>query len=248
MDQHLDSIQPIEKIAFGSNEYREYFRNNYITGKAKTQFLGISNGKVYLTIVFIIAISAPIIMASRITEFRYNYLILFPFYFILCNLFEYVLHRFPMHRKIKGLEFLFEHVTIHHNFFTQKFNFYKQPKDYMAAILPLLYFVFISIAFFILAIFIYLISDLNNALFFESVIYCYYFMYEVLHFSYHSPNGSFLKKVPFIKNLSKFHLQHHRTDLMAKNNFNITIPLFDIIFDTLHEKNTNRIDQTNENY
>lgn len=219
---------------FGSQEFRDYFRTDYIDRDAKSRFLGIKDGKLYITIVFILLISVPIIMATQITEYKYYYLLLLPIYFLILNLFEYMLHRYPMHHKKKGFEFLYEHVTIHHSFYNGKFNYYEQPEDYMAVFLPLLYFAFISAVLFIIAVLIYFVSDLNNALFFELVGYSYYLMYEVLHFSYHAKEESFIKKFPFIKQLASFHLQHHQTDLMSNYNFNITFPIFDKVFNTCY--------------
>jgi hypothetical protein len=217
---------------FGSKEYRTFFRESYIFNDGKWKFLGIKNGNLYFLIILLVAISMPIFFASQMTEFKIIYFLLMPIYFLICNLFEYLLHRFPMHHKTKGLEFFFEHVTVHHSFYSHKYNFYEQPKDYMAVFLPMLYFAVISIAFLLIGFFIYFVSDLNNALFFETVVYVYYLMYETLHFAYHAKKESLLKKIPFVDKLSKFHLLHHHTGLMSKYNFNITFPIFDKMFNT----------------
>ena len=105
----------------------------------------------------------------------------------------------------------------------------------MAIFLPVLYFFFISLEIFLLAGVVYLFSDLDNALFFVAVIYFYYLLYEFLHFSSHAKEGSFLKKLPFIKTLSQNHLNHHRLELMEKYNFNITFPIFDKLLGTYYK-------------
>ena len=40
--------------AFGSQEYRDYFRTVYVDKDAKARFLGIKNGNLYLAIIFMI--------------------------------------------------------------------------------------------------------------------------------------------------------------------------------------------------
>jgi len=220
--------------AFGSQEYRDYFRTVYVDKDAKGRFLGIKNGNLYVAIIFIVIISVPVLLARQVTEFKAYFLILLPVYFLICNLLEYLLHRYPMHHKTKGFEFLYEHVTVHHNFYNEDFYYYEQPRDYMAVFLPLLYFTFISAVLFFSALLIYFLSDLNNAVFFLVVGYTYYLMYEVLHFSYHAKEESFIKKLPYIKQLSNLHLLHHKASLMANYNFNITFPIFDKLFGTAY--------------
>lgn len=222
--------------AFGSAEFREYFRTVYVEKEGKIKFLGIGNGNLYMVLVFFVITSVPILLALQITEFKSHYLLLLPAYFLFCNLLEYLLHRYPMHHKIKGFEFLYEHVTVHHSFFNEDFYYYDQPRDYMAVFLPLLYFSFITAIFFAGALTIYLIADLDNALFFALVAYSYYLMYEILHFSYHAKSGSFIKKLPFVELSAQLHLLHHRANLMTNYNFNITFPIFDKIFNTLYKE------------
>ena len=213
-----------EAPLLSARTYRDFFRETYIAKEGKWKFLGIRNGNLYLLIVLSIAIATPILVGMEITEFKSIYFILIPIYFLIFNFFEWILPRYPLHHKIKGIEFLFEHVTVHHSFYNQKFRYYDQPKDYMAVFLPMLYFAFISLIFFLFGVCIYFISDLNNALLFETVVYIYYLMYETLHFSYHSRQGSFFKRMPFVERLSRFHLDHHHTELMDTYNLILHFP------------------------
>jgi hypothetical protein len=141
-----------------------------------------------------------------------------------------------MHKKIKGFEFLFEHVTVHHMYYNEKTPYVEQPKDVMAVFLPILYFLFISLEIVLISSGIYFFTDYNNALFFAFFAYSYYLMYEILHFSYHTPENSIIKKIPFMKRLAQFHLDHHNSKLMSKYNFNISFPIFDKIFNTMYKK------------
>jgi sterol desaturase/sphingolipid hydroxylase (fatty acid hydroxylase superfamily) len=64
-----------------------------------------------------------------------------------------------------------------------------------------------------------------------------YWLYEILHFSYHLPRGSTLERVfaaiPGWKYLRLFHTVHHFRDTMHDVNFNVTIPLTDWVLGTL---------------
>ncbi len=61
-----------------------------------------------------------------------------------------------------------------------------------------------------------------------------YLFYEVMHFSYHLPGGSFVERVPVWKQLRQLHNLHHRPELMGQKNFNITLPIFDVLLGTLY--------------
>ena len=232
----MASSDAVRTPPFGSQEYRDYFRTDFVEKDGAKGFLGIGNGNVYMMVVFVILIAVPSLLALQITQFQYYFLLLLPVYFLICNLLEYLLHRYPMHNKTKGMEFLFEHVTVHHSFFNEDFYYYEQPRDYMAVFLPILYFSFISFIFFIVALLIYFVSDLDNALFFCVIGFAYYLMYETLHFTYHAKSGSLIKKLPFVEQSAKLHLLHHRANLMSKYNFNITFPIFDKVFNTLYKE------------
>ena len=76
----------------------------------------------------------------------------------------------------------------------------------------------------------------NAALLFIATVFSYYLNYEWLHFAYHLPETHFVAKLPFISTLRKLHHTHHDTQLMTKYNFNITYPIFDVIFGTYYKE------------
>ena len=62
----------------------------------------------------------------------------------------------------------------------------------------------------------------------------YYLNYEVLHTAYHMPDGHWLARIGLVRRLRWLHQAHHDPRLMASRNFNITYPLGDWLFGTLH--------------
>jgi hypothetical protein len=221
-----------EKIPFGSNEFRECFRNTYIKDEAGARFIGIKNGRLYIALVAIILVSIPTFIYLQIDTFSLRHVALIPLYFLICNLIEYLVHRYPIHKKLKGAGFMYEHVTVHHNFYTDTLYYFEKWEDMMAVFLPILYFLFISVIITALSGFIAFLFHVNEGLIFMFVAYTYYLMYEVLHFSYHTKNDSLIKKMPYMKKLAQFHLEHHNPKLMNNYNFNISFPIFDTIFKT----------------
>lgn len=197
---------------------------------------GRLNGALYALANFLILIAIIGALVIAIPSYEPYFLLLLPAYFLFVNGIEYTLHRFPMHHKTKGFEVVYEHVTIHHNFFADRNFYFEEPKDFYAAILP--YYIFIGLTLVITAVsgLIYVGFGLNNALFFTLVAYAYYLLYELLHFSYHTSENSFVKKIPFLKGLARQHILHHQTRLMAHYNFNITFPIFDWLFNTSYKE------------
>lgn len=61
-----------------------------------------------------------------------------------------------------------------------------------------------------------------------------YLFYEVMHFSYHLPAGSFVERTPLWWRLRHLHQLHHERERMAACNFNITLPVFDWLLGTLY--------------
>lgn len=229
-----------KKPAFGTEEFRDYFRNQYVTVEAGPRFLGIKTGSIYIKVVFAFLISIPLLIASQI-EFQPYQIYTGIAYFIFANFVEYILHRYPMHHKQKGAEFLYEHVTIHHAFFDKDMNYIDKDRDLMSVFLPSLYASFIVVIVACVSLPLAFIIGANEALFFAFICMSYYLLYEVFHYSYHCKEDSIFAYVPFRKKLGEYHILHHDSTLMSKYNFNITIPIFDIIFGTLktHKDDTN---------
>ena len=213
-------------LPFGSAAYRSFFRN-HLAGKMNGNLYVLANLSLLVVIIAALALAIP--------KYEPYFLLLLPGYFMFVNGVEYVLHRFPMHHKTAGFMVVYEHVTTHHNFYANKDFYFEEPRDYYAAVLP--YYIFIGLTVVIGSVSgaIYLAFGLGNALFFALVAYSYYLTYELLHFTYHMPADSFMKKLPFINGLSRAHVLHHQTRLMAHYNFNITFPIYDKLLGTSYK-------------
>jgi sterol desaturase/sphingolipid hydroxylase (fatty acid hydroxylase superfamily) len=60
----------------------------------------------------------------------------------------------------------------------------------------------------------------------------YYGEYESIHFMAHLNDDHILLKIPFMKAAKSHHQLHHNTRLMRNWNFNIGLPIMDILFKT----------------
>jgi hypothetical protein len=219
---------PLEKIPFGSPEFRDYFRSQLVNN--------YPNGNLYLFVYVGCLAGVIVFLSCLLSGVSRLELATLPLYLLFCNLFEYIFHRYPMHHKVKGLSSVYQHVTVHHNFYGKK-AYFEEDKDYYAVIIPYYILSYVIISSVFAFVLLYIIIGFNQAALFLIAVYSYYLAYELLHFSYHAPEHSWLKKIPMVKTLARFHLTHHKTELMAKYNFNITFPVFDFLFGTAHREN-----------
>jgi len=161
-----------------------------------------------------------------------------PVTLLYANFAEYIGHRGPMHRRLRFLETIFLHTTIHHRFFTHDKFTWDQSKDFHALLLPPYILAFFFGLFALpVGIVLHTYVSSNVAYLFVASAVGYFTTYEWLHFCYHSPETSWIARLPLLAQLRRLHLIHHNPQLMTRYNFNITLPLFDRLFGTLFRAN-----------
>lgn len=164
--------------------------------------------------------------------------LIIPLVFLYINFVEYIGHKGPMHHRKKYLEKVFiRHSMQHHRFFTKENMSFDSAQDVKAVLFPPVLLLFFFFAFTLpAALLFYFFWSFNAALLFVLTVFSYYLNYEWLHFAYHLPENHFIAKLPFISTLRKLHHTHHDIHLMTRYNFNITYPVFDILFGTLYRE------------
>jgi len=164
--------------------------------------------------------------------------LIIPLGFLYINFVEYIGHKGPMHHRKKYLEKVFiRHSMQHHRFFTKENMSFDSAQDVKAVLFPPVLLLFFFFAFTLpAALLFYFFWSFNAALLFVLTVFSYYLNYEWLHFAYHLPENHFIAKLPFISTLRKLHHTHHDIHLMTRYNFNITYPVFDILFGTLYRE------------
>ena len=80
----------------------------------------------------------------------------------------------------------------------------------------------------------------NMALLFLSTCVFYTLSYEWLHLAYHLPADSFIGRRWLVRVLRRQHATHHAPELMQRWNFNVTLPLWDVLRGTLYKGSSAR--------
>lgn len=155
----------------------------------------------------------------------------FVLFFLYAGVFEYVFHRWILHRPWTILSRPYQvHALLHHRVFSGDATYHVQREDDKDLILfewwqaPLL-----------LAVHAPLVWGFEAAsgvaIFWGGMaaLAVYYSLYEYLHWSMHNPTGRWIERARPFRYLDAHHRLHHR---IWRANFNVVLPIGDLIFRT----------------
>lgn len=182
-----------------------------------------------------IAFVACLLQLERVTAMEW---LVVPLAFAYANLAEYFGHRYPMHRPFRGLGLVYKrHAGQHHRFFNHDAMPLENLRDLRAVLFPPLLVVFFFGGFGLPAwLLLRWLVSANAAWLFIATGVAYYMNYELLHLLHHVPPHWRVARLPMLSRLSRLHRAHHDPALMAHANFNITYPIGDVLFGTLHRE------------
>ncbi|MDZ4816321.1 MAG: fatty acid hydroxylase [Verrucomicrobiota bacterium] len=151
---------------------------------------------------------------------------------VYCSFFEWTLHRFVMHKNLKFFQYPFRsHALIHHTVFKadQTYHFKRHQDKKIVKMAwwnaPLMWTIHLP--------WFYLLQKGTGVhvmwgLLLSMVIY--YIVYEYMHYCMHVPKDRNVEFSPIFYKLNGHHLLHHR---YMHRNFNVVLPLADMILGTL---------------
>ena len=161
-------------------------------------------------------------------------LLAIPFFFLSASFVEYIVHRYPLHRKLPLGNLAFtQHTLRHHQYYTDEAIEALQAKEYHLVLFP-----FWGVALIQYAVnlpFSILIGSLLGeriGMLGLVVGVFFFFVYETVHAICHFPAGAELFKITLFYKLKEHHRIHHRKGLMSKVNFNIVYPTWDWLLGT----------------
>jgi hypothetical protein len=206
-------------------EFREQYRH-----ASGGRYLG------WLHLMFTSGVSLVVIMfsISRLDQPSVPEWFTIPVVFLYANLVEYLGHRGPMHRPVRGLRLIyFRHTKQHHRFFTDTEMTYDSSRDFKAVLFPPVMIVFFLGGFGLpMWLLLFYLATANVAWLALATAMAYFLNYEWLHFAYHCDSQSRVGRFPGVQRLRRLHRDHHNPSLMMHYNFNITYPLCDWLFGT----------------
>lgn len=154
--------------------------------------------------------------------------------FALANLFEWYVHRHVMHRRRRLVAVLYDrHTPEHHRIFERENMAIREPRELRLVLIPaagVLGVVLLATPAAYLAGAL-LGADVGWIVLASASLYVV--GYELTHLCYHLPESSIIYRMSFFRLLREHHARHHQLELMQRYNFNVTVPLGDLLFGTL---------------
>jgi hypothetical protein len=168
-----------------------------------------------------------------VTSFFFWAAICFVIAVVFASFFEWTMHRFLMHQRVKIFSYPFEkHAMVHHQIFKadETYHLIKEEDKYT---IPMAWWngpaiIAVGIIPFVIAA----VLLKNWGIICGSLFACcaYYGTYEYLHWCMHLPRKRSVERSGIFFRLNGHHLLHHR--YMGKN-FNVVFPLADLCLGTL---------------
>ena len=204
------------------------FRSNY-----REKIDGWYNGFLHVFIIYSIGFLLLCFYIMNISALKNIELLIVFFTFLVCNIFEWALHKYVMHRpqNFPGARAIYSrHVQQHHQFFSKEEMRFAGPHDWRVTFFPpyaLIIFTFMSIPGVILLTWLF---NANVGWLFIITTTSMYLIYETMHFCCHVGDNFILRNLPFVNTLRRHHAAHHDQGIMTKVNMNLTFPIADWLF------------------
>ena len=204
------------------------FRSNY-----REKIDGWYNGFLHVFIIYSIGFLLLCFYIMNISDLKNIELLIVFFTFLVCNIFEWSLHKYVMHRpqNFPGARAIYSrHVQQHHQFFSKEEMRFAGPHDWRVTFFPpyaLIIFTFMSIPGVILLTWLF---NANVGWLFIITTTSMYLIYETMHFCCHVGDNFILRNLPFVNTLRRHHAAHHDQGIMTKVNMNLTFPIADWLF------------------
>jgi sterol desaturase/sphingolipid hydroxylase (fatty acid hydroxylase superfamily) len=181
-----------------------------------------------------IGISALALSIWRIEGLRSVELWTIPCVFVLANLVEWYVHKNVMHRRWRPMVMLYQrHTPEHHRVFRYDDMAIHSPRELRLVLIPAIGVLGIVLMAATPAILLGLLVSSNVGWLWVMTAALYVVGYELTHLCYHLPERSIIYRIPFMRFLREHHARHHAPSLMRRWNFNVTIPVGDLVFRTV---------------
>lgn len=181
-----------------------------------------------------IAVAATVIAAIKLEDVGWADLLVIPFIIAFANFFEWWAHKHVLHRPRKWFRGLYEqHTPRHHRIYVYGDMAVHSRREWKFVLMPALGVLGIVIFASPMALGLGLLFGPNVGWLALLTQALYVTAYELTHLAYHLPPDHPVQRIGLIRRLGEHHARHHDPALMAKWNFNVTIPLADKVLGTV---------------
>jgi hypothetical protein len=158
-----------------------------------------------------------------------------PLFLLLGNAIEWHAHRGLLHRRTRFLEVLYErHTPQHHMMYVADDMAIRSARELRFVLLPAYGLFAIVLLTSPVAIALGVLAGRNVAALWVASAALYVLSYEWLHLSYHLPPHGRIGRLLLVRFLRRHHQAHHALHLMQRWNFNVTVPIWDVVRGTVY--------------
>jgi len=190
-------------------------------------------GWAHVALIYALGFAAIWYCARQISAPAWYEFLVIPVAFCISNAFEWWIHRYIMHRPVKGFMGIYKrHTLAHHQFFTHVEPTVDNTRDFRIVFFP----PYALVAFMAMSLVpaaILGLADLPNAGWLLLITNVgLYLNYELFHYCCHVKDDSLVRHIPLVNSIRRHHIAHHNTAIMMERNFNLTYPIADWFFGT----------------
>lgn len=161
-----------------------------------------------------------------------------------CSVCEWALHRYIMHKPVWKLRYPYErHALTHHTIFKADESYHLLKEEDKKTI-PMAWWNGIVIAS-LSSLPVLLVFGFYGFVINFVVSMCYYGVYETLHWYMHLPRKRKIEYRTWYRKLNGHHILHHR---YTNKNFNVVLPLADLLFGTIITRSLISFNQAKPSY
>ncbi|HYX37793.1 MAG TPA: sterol desaturase family protein [Oligoflexus sp.] len=214
-------------MSYQIEQYRQIYRDKVIPG--------YYSGVLHLTFTLTTLVVAAALLFSQVRQPTWMELLLIPVMLLLGELVVFVIHKFPLHRPLRGVApFTFRiHALQHHRFFTDACVTWRDTRDFHIMLFPPLAIIgyIVAGAPLLFGLF-WLLFGVNAGWIGAGMGAVYFLLYELVHFCSHLPEDHWVMRLGWMRYQREFHRLHHDPRYMDSHNFGVVYPLWDFVFKT----------------
>ena len=167
---------------------------------------------------------------SPVRDLRPWQLGFFALVLLLANATEWRVHRDLLPQRFAPLGVLYDrHTPEHHLIFVSDDMSLREPREFRLVLIPVTGIVAIFLVTAPPAALFWSLGQINLASLYLTATMLYVVSYELLHLTWHLPESSRVGSLRLVRALRRHHAVHHDPRLMQRWNFNVTVPLWDLV-------------------
>lgn len=158
---------------------------------------------------------------------------------------EWRAHKDLLHRRwpLPGFSMLYDrHEKVHHVIYPAEDMQMRSRNERALVLMPWFAIVLVTVLLLPLSFAVGAVTSRNCGLLVLSTGALFFVTYELMHLCYHLPSEHPVAQLHIIRRLSALHRTHHHPPNMKRWNFNVTMPLFDIVHGTLKREDLAQFD------